>query len=161
MSEDSIDKQFAQTVELCNYLLKNKIALKGESMLDIFAKLIAADNPKKEEKIKPIKIEKIDIPKTIRKSCQENKDIFILSMHKNFSFLLKRKEEIITRILGEGTMNPVEKQTNVIYFDCFALCWALTKKEEPIPQLDKLKEYGFPVHHVDTEYDIQMAIIES
>ena len=104
------------------------------------------------------KKEKIDIPKTIRKVCHENQDIFILSMHKNFSFLLKKKEEIITRVLGAGTMNPVEQQNNVIFFDCFALRWTLTKKDEPIPQLEKLKEYGFPVYHVETEYDIISSI---
>lgn len=107
------------------------------------------------------KNEKIDIPKAIRKECKENEDIFILSMDKNFAFLLKRKEEVITRVLGEGTMNPVEQQKDVVYFDCFALCWSTEKKEKPIPKLENLKQYGFPSHFVETEYEIKKCISES
>jgi hypothetical protein len=145
----------SKVAELCTFLIKNKIATKDDTIESIFAKIMESDENNKKNKIKK---EKIDISKIIRKECQENENIFILSMDKNFSFLLKKKEEAITRVLGEGTMNPVEQQRDVIFFDCFALFWKLTKKEESIPQLEKLKEYGFPVYHVETEYDIISSI---
>jgi len=157
--KDTLLEKFNQTKELINYLIENKIASEKDTMESIFARLISSGESNK--KNKPIKKEKIDIPKKIREECHKNEDIFILSMDKNFSFLLKRKEEVITTILGEGTMNIVEQQNNVIFFDCFALSWTLTKKDEPISQLEKLKEYGFPVYHVETEYDISSSIENS
>lgn len=160
-TKDTLLESFNRTKELINYLIENKIASKDDTMESIFARLISSDESKKKQAIKPVKKEKIDIPKTIRKVCQENEDLFILSMDKNFSFLLKKKQETITRVLGEGTMNPVEQQKEVIYFDCFALFWTLNKKQEPIPQLEKLREYGFPIHHVETEYEIKKYISES
>ncbi len=156
--KDTLLEKFNQTKELINYLIENKIASKKDTMESIFYRLISSGDGSKKEKIKPIKKEKIDIPKKIREECHKNEDIFILSMDKNFSFLLKRKEEVITTVLGEGTMNIVEQQNNVIFFDCFALFWTLTKNDKPIPQLEKLKEYGFPVYHVETEHDISSGI---
>lgn len=153
-------ESFVKLAELCTYLVKNNIATKNDTIESIFAKMMDPEIAKKKEVNKPIKKEIIDVPKVIRKVCQDNEDIFILSMDKNFSFLMKRKEEVITTILGEGTMNIVEQQNNVIFFDCFSLYWTLTKKEEPIPQLEKLKEYGFPAYHVETEYDINTYISE-
>lgn len=106
------------------------------------------------------KREKIDFPQAVRDACKKNEDIFIIQMEKNFAFLLKRKEETVTKILCEGTMNPVEQQKDVVYFDCFALWWMLTKKDNPIPQLVKLSEYGFPIYHVETKSDISMHMSE-
>lgn len=150
---------FAKLAELCTYLVDNNIATKNDTIESIFAKMMSPNDLKK-DKIKAIKKEKIDIPKIIRKECQENEDIFILSMNKNFAILMKRKEETISRTLGEGTMNPVKQHMDVIFFDSFAICWTLTKKENPTTKLEILKEYGFPIYHVETEYDINNSISE-
>jgi hypothetical protein len=153
-------ESFAKLAELCTYLVKNNIATKNDTIESIFAKMMDPEIAKKKEVNKPIKKEIIDVPKVIRKVCQDNEDIFILSMAKNFAILMKRKEEVITRVLGEGTMNPVEQQKDVIYFDCFAFYWTLSSNDKPILQLEKLSEYGFPIYHVETEYDINTYISE-
>jgi hypothetical protein len=116
---------------------------------------------KKKSIIKPEKKEKIDISKIIKKACEGSQYLFIFYMGKEHCILLKKNTETVLRTLCPGTMNPVETQKEITTFNCFALYWPLTKTSKLDSSLISLMKYGFPVHTIETEYDIKKAIQDS
>lgn len=146
--------------ELQKAYVINEFLTKNPAGIDILVKMMGqgeAIKPK-EEIPKIVKKEKIDVPKIIKQELQENPDLFVLNMEKEYCILIKKKTETVLRTLCAGTMNPVETQKDITIFNCFSLYWPLTKSSKIDGKLTSLMQHGFPVHTVETEYDIHKAI---
>jgi hypothetical protein len=144
-------------MELCTYLAKNKMMSKDDTIETLLSKMLCSNDIKKEVE-KEVKKVKVNIPDIINDIYHKDENIFILELAKNYAFLIKRKEESVTRVLCPGTMSPVEQQKDVTIFDFFALWWESDKKQKPIKQLEPLEEYGIPIYFVESEYDVKKCI---
>jgi hypothetical protein len=155
-SESELAENFTK---FFSFLIKNKIATKDDTIESIFAKMMATDDSNNKEKVKPVKKEKINIANIIKDIYTKDENLFILELEKNYAFLIKRKEETVTRVLCPGTMSPVEQQKDVIIYDFFVLWWESDKKQKTIKKLEPLAEYGIPVHFVEIVPLTRIAIL--
>lgn len=135
---------------------------KGSLIQKFLIEILGDNDQEKEEVVSkiPVKKEKIDFPKLIKKQCEESSNVFILTMDKNYAFLIKRKDESVIRTLCPGTMNPVEQQKEITFYDSFAIWWKF-KNNKIIPnKIEELSDHGFRFYHVESEYDVISAINE-